>query len=383
MDKHRAEVIAAAEAVRLWARTRRAAWTAEPFQIRPLMNPALALHPAGGAPWPSVPEPEFLSPPAGYDTATAEPDFFGAASAAAEESFESAPAYPAAPGVTIGERWSQVIEAVRPLGAFAGPALRWTWRVALVTGVAAAGVWGARAYKARPPAEKVAKVEKAVPAAAPAPKPVRVDTASKRTGRLQVDSDPPGAHVLVDGKERGLAPLAIDGLPVGSHAVTIRGEKGTVERTVAITASRTTQVNEAIYSGWLHISSPIELQITDNDRGVRLDDRNQALLSAGEHVLTLSNKALGFTETRNVNVTPGGTASISIEPPPAMLTVTSSEPAQVSIDGEMVGEAPLTDHPTRIGTRDVQVRSASGATRFSTITLTMSGARLEIDFSKP
>jgi hypothetical protein len=116
---------------------------------------------------------------------------------------------------------------------------------------------------------------------------------------------------------------------------------------------------------------------------VRLDDRNQALLSAGEHVLTLSNKALGFTETRNVNVTPGGTASISIEPPPAMLTVTSSEPAQVSIDGEMVGEAPLTDHPARIGTRDIQVRSASGATRFSTITLTMSGARLEIDFSKP
>ena len=198
-----------------------------------------------------------------------------------------------------------------------------------------------------------------------------------------MDSDPPGAHVLVDGKERGLAPLAIDGLSIGSHTVTIHGEKGTVERTVAITAARTTQVNEAIYSGWLHISSPIELQIVDNDHGVRLDDRNQVLLSAGEHALTLSNKALGFAETRSVNVTPGGTASISIEPPPAMLTVTSSEPAQVSIDGEMVGEAPLTDHPTRIGTRDVQVRNASGVTRFSTITLTMSGARLDIDFSKP
>jgi hypothetical protein len=148
--------------------------------------------------------------------------------------------------VTIGERWSQVVEAVRPLGALAGPALRWTWRVALVTGVAAAGVWGARAYKARPPAEKVAKVEKAAAAAVPAPKPVRTETASKRTAACRWTPIRRGARLRRRQGAR-LAPLAIDGLSIGSHAVTIRGEKGTVERMVAITASRTTQVNEAIY----------------------------------------------------------------------------------------------------------------------------------------
>ena len=64
----------------------------------------------------------------------------------------------------------------------------------------------------------------------------------------------------------------------------------------------------------------------------------------------------------------------------APLTVTASEPAQVSIDGDIVGEAPITDYLANLGTRDVTARSAGGQIRHVTVTLPTEGARVNISF---
>ena len=50
-------------------------------------------------------------------------------------------------------------------------------------------------------------------------------------------------------------------------------------------------------SGWLHVSSPIELEIVDGTDAVQLDDRSQALLPPGARDLRFVNRALGFAET--------------------------------------------------------------------------------------
>ena len=70
-------------------------------------------------------------------------------------------------------------------------------------------------------------------------------------------------------------------------------------------------------------------------------------------------------------------------PPPSTLTVTASAPGEVFVDGQRVGETPLTDYPVNLGTRDIVVRAASGAERRFTTTVTTVPVRLDVDFSKP
>jgi hypothetical protein len=211
----------------------------------------------------------------------------------------------------------------------------------------------------------------------------RLDWTSKRTGRLQVDSEPAGARVIVDGRARGVTPVTVDGLTAGSHEVVLQSDDGSVRQSVDITADRTAEISEAIYAGWVQVSSTIELTITEGTRALHLDDRNQVLLPPGTHELRFESRALGYHETRRVEVKPGATTAISIVPAGSTLTVTSTLPAEVFVDGERVGETPLTGRPLSLGTRDIVVKSASGPERRFTITVTATPVRLDVDFAAP
>lgn len=207
--------------------------------------------------------------------------------------------------------------------------------------------------------------------------------AAKGSGRLQVQSSPTGAHVLIDGRDRGVTPLTVEGLAIGSHKVVIRGDDGSVQQTVAITSADTVQLSESIYSGWLHVSAPFEVQISEGRKSITLDDSNQVLLAPGPHDVRFENRALGLREVRHLDIRPGETTAVSIAPPVSHLTVTASEPATVAIDGKEVGETPLTEFAVPVGTRDVTVTSASGVVRHQTMTVKVEAAHMDVDFSKP
>ena len=209
----------------------------------------------------------------------------------------------------------------------------------------------------------------------------RLDWTSKRTGSLQVSSVPPGARVIVDRRARGVTPLTVDGLSPGSHDVVLESADGSVRETVDITADNTAEISQAIYAGWLHVSSAIEIAITEGTRGIHLDERNQVLLPPGMHELRFESRALGYRDTRRIEVKPGETTAVSIVPSMSALTVTATQPAEVFIDGERVGETPLTSRPINLGTRDVVVKSASGGERRFTITVTVDPVRIDVDFS--
>jgi hypothetical protein len=207
--------------------------------------------------------------------------------------------------------------------------------------------------------------------------------AAKGSGRLQVESSPIGAHVLIDGKDRGVTPLTVDGLAVGAHKVVVRGDDGSVQRTVSIASGDTVQLSESIYSGWLHVSAPFEVQISEGRKSITLDDSNQVLLAPGPHDVRFENRTLGLREVRHLDIRPGETTAISLGTPVSHLTVTSSEPATVTIDGQQAGETPLTDFAVAVGTRDVTITSASGAVRHQTLTVKVEPSHLDVDFSKP
>jgi hypothetical protein len=211
----------------------------------------------------------------------------------------------------------------------------------------------------------------------------RLDWTAKRTGVLRVESSPAGARVIIDGRERGVTPLETSDLTVGAHTVSIQGEAGSVRRTVNIRVDRATEISEVLYSGWMHLSSPIEVEITLGNRVLQLDEQNRVLLPPGDHELQFDNRALGYHEVRQVRVSPGETTRVVVTPASSSLSVTATEPAEVLVDGARVGDTPLTNHPVAVGTHDVVVRSASGAERRLTTTVTSTPAQIDVDFSTP
>jgi PEGA domain-containing protein len=197
-----------------------------------------------------------------------------------------------------------------------------------------------------------------------------------------VESEPTGARVFVDGRSRGVTPLTVDSLAVGTHVVVLDSAKGTVRRTVAITANETARIAETIYTGWLAVASPIELTISEGTQVLRQDERDQFVLAPGSHELILESRALGYREARKVDIRPGEVTRVSITPPASTLAVNATAPAVVSIDGERIGETPIAGHPINLGTRDVTVTAASGTERRFTITVTVAPVKLDVDFSK-
>lgn len=202
---------------------------------------------------------------------------------------------------------------------------------------------------------------------------------SGTTGTLQVSSTPPGARVLVDGRERGLTPLSLDDLPAGTHVVVVESPQGTVERTVTVAPDRPAMLDESIFAGWVAVFSPIELTIVEGSRTLRLDERSEVMLPAGRHVLRFANSRLGFEEIRQIEVKPGERQRVTIAPPGSTLTVTASQPAEVWLDGTLLGGTPLAGTPIALGTHELVVKRGADQRRL-TITVTTSPFVTHVEF---
>lgn len=296
-------------------------------------------------------------------------------------------------GLTLFRRASSIAGRAISLGP---GLLRWSWRAgAAVVLVAVVVAGGSRAWpyvRAGWPGvqtsvlaywSKLLTTLKSGTEVPVPPEDSRSAAGVQSTGSLDVQSDPAGARVLIDGSFRGVTPLTIAGLRPGSHLVLLEADKGSIQKTVAIVAGRTVRVSEGIFAGWVHVSTPIELVITEGRRGLRLDARNEILLAPGRHLVVFENRALGYREERQIDVSPGATTDVALAPPPSKLTVTATLPADVIIDGERAGVTPLVDRDVPLGTREIVVRSDSGAERRFTLTLTVKPARIDVDFSKP
>ena len=209
-----------------------------------------------------------------------------------------------------------------------------------------------------------------------------MDWSPRTVGRLQVNSEPAGAHVLVDNVPRGVTPLTLDDVTLGTHTVVLQSGTGSVKRSVTVKSDEPATLSENIYAGWIKVLAPFDITISEGSKLLRLDDRDQVMLPAGPHDIRFDNRAFGFTETRHIEVQPGVTTPLSIAPPYTTLTLTTSAPAELLIDGENVGKTPLIDYPVQIGTRDVQVKSAAGNRRLS-IPATVKPVVVEVDLSKP
>ena len=360
---HRAKVVAAGHATASWVRARRATWTTEPLPLPRAPRQA------------AVETPAVVTPPPPVQPSVPIAERLASASSAASTALKAP--LDRAREVAGSSAWSRIAQAPASAArALREPLARWTPR--LLVALAVVGL-GFVAVRYAPSILKT--VADRAPAALAPPSTAPATTTVRRTA-LKIESTPPGARILIDGTDRGNTPLELDDVAPGKHVVTLESSVGTVQRTVTVTAGLTTEVNESIFAGFLTVYSPFEVSITEGSRAFRPDDRNEIMLSAGRHDLKLTNRALGFSEIRTVELTPGQRLTISVTPPQSSISVTANEPSEVWLDSFKLGDTPLPDTPATLGTHELVVRRASGGERRLTITVTAKPFSIFVDFSK-
>lgn len=210
-----------------------------------------------------------------------------------------------------------------------------------------------------------------------------VDWKRPPAGRLTVTSDPEGAAITIDGTKRGFTPLTLEDVAPGQHIVTIKGATGLVQRTVKVKANETATLDVTIYSGWLALFAPIEIQVSENGKALRLNEQNQVMLSPGRHDIELTNNSLGYRDKQVIEVRPGEVTAVSVTLPKTPVTITATPSSDVWLDGVKIGETPLADFPVAVGTREFVIKNPGHGERRMMTTVTVKPTTIDVDFTKP
>lgn len=206
-------------------------------------------------------------------------------------------------------------------------------------------------------------------------------------GQLVVSSEPPGARVSVDGQERGVTPVTLADIAAGEHSVVIQGASGPVQRSVTVQKGQSasllvSMMGQAAF-GWVSISSPVVLQVLEDDRKLGTSETDRIVLPAGQHTLRVLNQRLGFQTARVVHIPAGGGASLKIDPPNGVVNLNALPWAEAWIDGRQVGETPLGNISVPIGEHEVVFRHPQFGERRQTFLVTANEpARVAVDFRK-
>jgi len=129
-------------------------------------------------------------------------------------------------------------------------------------------------------------------------------TALRPVGTLIVKTDPPGAKITLDGKNRGVTPQTLTDVPIGSHTVILDGEQGTLRRQVNIEEQETATISEAIFPGFLKVDASFDVKILEGGRVIGTSD-GQISLRAGSHKIELVNEDQGYHDTKTIDISPG------------------------------------------------------------------------------
>ena len=243
----------------------------------------------------------------------------------------------------------------------------WYLAAALVVIAAVAGVPYARARLfTEKPAEETVRVESAVPDA-----PVHAARSEvKGTGSIRVTTEPAGVDVRIDGVLHGSAPLTVENLAEGAHTILIRDGTGSVRKTVQVRAGEAVEAALELRPGWLAVFAPVKLEILENGRSIGSTEGGRMLTPPGPHTIELVSQAMGFRETRQVDIKPGAVAAVTIAMPPATIDIVAPADAEILVDGERVGTAPLGPIQVAVGTREILMRHPTLGERRQTVSVT-------------
>jgi hypothetical protein len=207
--------------------------------------------------------------------------------------------------------------------------------------------------------------------------------------QISITTDPPGARVTIDGQPSGASPLTLDGLTAGEHTVAVASATGSAEKKVTLTAGHIASVvfslpkSSGPLGGWLSVSAPFDLQVTEHDEMIGASGSSRIMLAAGRHDIVLVNRALGYQEARRVEVTAGQTSQVRVDPPKVSMNVNARPWADVTIDGAEVGQTPISNTTVTVGTHQLVFRHPQLGERRQSVVVTAKGPnRVAVDLTK-
>ena len=209
------------------------------------------------------------------------------------------------------------------------------------------------------------------------------------TGSLRVDSQPAGAKVLVDGTDRGVAPVTITDLVPGDHEVVLQTPVASSRHVVNVQAGGTASLVAPVaaaatpagpVSGWLAVNSPFSLEIREDGRLIGTSAADRVMLAAGRHELQLVSETMGYRVNRVVNVMPGKVETLRVELPNGVVNLNATPWAEVFVDGQRVGETPIGNLSVPIGPHEVVFRHPQFGEKRHAISVTLNGPiRVSVD----
>jgi PEGA domain-containing protein len=207
-------------------------------------------------------------------------------------------------------------------------------------------------------------------------------------GQLAIQSDPPGAKVIVDGTERGAAPLMVSDLAPGDHEVVLRSDTATARHTVTIQAGGSASLvvpmsvaeSTGPVSGWVNVKAPFTVEIYEQGKMLGTSDAERMMMAAGKHELEFVNNTLGYTAKRTVLVVPGKVAMLALELPRGVVNLNAAPWAEVWIDGQHVGETPIGNLSVAIGSHEIVFKHPQFGEKRQAVSVTLGApVRVSVD----
>ena len=200
-----------------------------------------------------------------------------------------------------------------------------------------------------------------------------VESLKRRTARVLVRSEPPGAEVYVDRREHGSygkTPKVL-AIPPGDHEVWVELD-GYRVATGKIIARRgeeeTLELRPQQIVGHLRVTSPVSGQVfvrtAAGSNAAQGDAPFEADLAPGSYEIRVHAPGyMPWSSLARVEAEMGVEVAAALQPAPAVtgdITVTSNAPgALVELGGEPVGFTPTVLSDVRVGAHDLRVRTQS------------------------
>jgi hypothetical protein len=118
------------------------------------------------------------------------------------------------------------------------------------------------------------------------------------------------------------------------------------------------------------VTSKLPVEISEGGRKLGLSTDGHISLTPGRHKITLANPRFDYRDEIEVAVKAGEISSHTVEVPMGVLVVNTVPGAEVVVDGERAGSAPLGPIPAAIGSRDVVVRHPNLGERRQSVDVT-------------
>jgi hypothetical protein len=201
-------------------------------------------------------------------------------------------------------------------------------------------------------------------------------------GGLRISTYPTVGRITIDGIPRGPAPVRVTDLAPGAHTLVVDTPLGTQEQDVVVQSGR---VSELVVptAAWVNVTAPYELKVLENGRVLGTVGRASLMVRPGRHYFEFVNQPLGLKLRQYVDAAPGQSVTVPLELPVGMMNLYADQAAEVYVDGQKVGETPLSSLAVPLGMHDVVFRDARyGEVRYTVSVTLAAPVNLNVTFRK-